>query len=126
MHLTCIILDQALPIESETQRLLSLLAKKVESRDVSQSELSLATGVHQSQISRILSGNVERTSKNVQKLCNYANTHFNADERDREGIEQALKQKLLDLWDGSEPHAGALQDLLSAIDQLQTVKRIRE
>lgn len=52
--------------------LLDTLRHLVSIKEIRQLEISLATGVHQSQISRILSGSVQRSSKNVQKLCSYA------------------------------------------------------
>ena len=52
--------------------LIHLLAQQVSAGVLTQIALADATGVHQSQISRILSGNVRRASKNVLKLCNYA------------------------------------------------------
>lgn len=52
--------------------LLDALATHVASRNITQQAIALATGVHQSQISRILSGEVRRASKNVIKICKYA------------------------------------------------------
>lgn len=54
------------------QSMINALRDLVLSGETTQSEVSQVTGVHQSQISRILSGNVRRSSKNVQKLCKYA------------------------------------------------------
>ena len=54
------------------QTMINVLRDLVSSSTTTQSEVSRVTGVHQSQISRILSGNMRRSSKNVQKLCKYA------------------------------------------------------
>lgn len=54
------------------QSMINALRDLIKSGLATQSEASRATGVHQSQISRILSGNLRRSSKNVQKLCKYA------------------------------------------------------
>lgn len=50
------------------------LSQGLANREITQKGLEMATGVHQSQISRILSGKVHRVSKNVVKLCKYAET----------------------------------------------------
>jgi transcriptional regulator with XRE-family HTH domain len=59
-------------LQSEQLRQIQALAKAVSSRSLSQKALAEATGVHQSQISRILAGQVRFASKNVVKLCKYA------------------------------------------------------
>ena len=51
---------------------LSLLAQCINRKQITQQGVSLETGVHQSQISRILAGQVRRSSPNVLKLCKYA------------------------------------------------------
>lgn len=52
--------------------LLDRLRTAVSQRKITQSEITVATGVHQSQVSRILAGPVKRYSENVQKLCAFA------------------------------------------------------
>jgi transcriptional regulator with XRE-family HTH domain len=53
---------------------LQLLADCVKKRKLTQRELESATGVHQSQVSRILGGHARRPSPNLLKLCKYAET----------------------------------------------------
>lgn len=52
--------------------LLAALARHVALRKTTQQALAEETGVHQSQVSRILAGDARRASKNVLKLCKYA------------------------------------------------------
>lgn len=59
-------------LATEQIALLTQLASDVVCRKISQKKIAADTGVHQSQISRILSGQVKRASRNVQTLCNYA------------------------------------------------------
>lgn len=59
-------------LEPEYRFLLHLLADRVLSGQLSQSQVAEATGVHQSQVSRILSGEARRASKNVLRLCKFA------------------------------------------------------
>lgn len=48
------------------------LVKQITAKKLTQTEISRATGVHQSQVSRILAGQFTRASRNVQRLCEYA------------------------------------------------------
>ena len=59
--------------ENQSAQLL-MLAQCVNKKRITQQSISLATGVHQSQISRILAGRVRRSSPNVLTLCKYAET----------------------------------------------------
>ena len=59
-------------IQLNQMRLIEHLVRQVTSGSISQLQLAAATGVHQSQVSRILSGKALRASKNVLKLCKYA------------------------------------------------------
>jgi transcriptional regulator with XRE-family HTH domain len=59
-------------LQPEQAKQLNWLTIAVAQKRLTQLEVSRVTGVHQSQISRILSGNVRRPSKNVLKLCRYA------------------------------------------------------
>jgi transcriptional regulator with XRE-family HTH domain len=59
---------------SHHSELINLLSDHISAGIITQSSLAEATGVHQSQISRILSGNTRRASKNVLQLCKYAET----------------------------------------------------
>jgi len=54
--------------------LLAKLSGFLKSNKIRQKEVADATGVHQSQISRIISGHVRRASPNVLKLCRYADS----------------------------------------------------
>lgn len=59
-------------LTAEDTQLLHHVAELVAERKLTQTELSRVTGIHQSQISRILAGQLSRASRNVQKLCEYA------------------------------------------------------
>lgn len=54
------------------QHALSELSHLIRSGVISQTDVSRATGVHQSQVSRILAGHSRRRSPNLLKLCAYA------------------------------------------------------
>lgn len=59
-------------LKPDQLHLLHTLAKQASAGSLTQAALADATGVHQSQISRILAGKVRHASKNVLKLCKYA------------------------------------------------------
>ena len=99
------------------------LSLRFEKDGVSQSDIAKAVGIHQSQVCRILSGRFKRCSKNVIKLCKYANINLLQDEvnpRDNERLMEALSFA----WDGTEPHAEAIAQVLRAIGDLQKTRRL--
>jgi transcriptional regulator with XRE-family HTH domain len=61
-------------MDASSLKKLDRLRRAVAHRRVTQTEISAATGVNQSQISRILAGPNKRLSENVQKLCDFADS----------------------------------------------------
>lgn len=113
-------------IDVHQRDLLAWLAELVRTRKLTQQELAAESGVHQSQVSRILSGSPKRPSRNVQRLCSYAERRREQSRADRGGLldpPQALSRALSRVWDGSEEHAKALADLLDAVDRVQMTAR---
>lgn len=103
----------------EEHRLLALLAAAVHNRQVTQLQIAEAVGIHQSQISRILAGQVRRSSSNVKKLCNYANSLTEVSNGSHTSHAQALGEAVKRIWDGSPAHANALHKILKAIGEVQ-------
>ena len=101
---------------------IKMLAERVRNGDIRQIDIATATGVDQSQVSRILAGNIKRLSKNVQKVCNYAKT-VAPQSSCQTNRSHSLTDKLLSIWDGSENHASALQELLAAVEHIQNASR---
>lgn len=69
---------------------LLLLADYVKKKKLTQQELASATGVHQSHVSRILAGHARRPSRNLIKLCNYAETLNDPDKASRVSDEEII------------------------------------
>lgn len=98
----------------------SLIRKEIMSWAVSgpvrQEDISVSTGVSQSQVSKILSGRFKAVSPNVKKICKYANIqiHSNAGV----DIPEELKEAILDLWDGSRESEKALVKTLRTMKGL--------
>lgn len=100
--------------------LLAMLADLVRRGQITQVQIQAVTGVHQSQISRILRGQVRRTSANVDALCKYAKTRHGgrAGSRSPAGL-QRLHAVASRLWNGTPDHAQALADAMEAIGRVQ-------
>jgi len=105
------------PLDTASQHHLETLKASVKSRSIGLKRISEATGVHISQVSRILSGKVKRTSPNVEKICKFAKL---ADLRSAPiESEELLWRAVKDVWDGTSEHAEALMNFMAAIDRYQ-------
>lgn len=71
------------------------------------------TGIHQSQVSRILRGDFLRLSKNVQLLCKTLciDPHYPATTKKN----PRLSKLVCEVWDGSKKHEEVLVRLLDAV-----------
>ena len=108
-----------LEVKEDWQTLIEDLARRVTARRLTQQEIAKATGVDQSQVSRILAGEAKRPSRNVARLCSYAKG-LQAPSTGKSGraqIDRAIDQ----LWDGSPRHASAIAGVLVSIAHAQTV-----
>src|ERR1700682_731757 len=95
--------------------LYAALNKSTKLSGMKQVEIARATGIHQSQISRMMSGNFRRvTARNLAKLCKYADVVRSAQRH----ISPLLKKTLEALWDGSPEQEQALVRLLKAAEML--------
>jgi transcriptional regulator with XRE-family HTH domain len=109
---------QEAAVTEDWKELIGRLAQRVAARRLTQEEIAKATGVDQSQVSRILTGQAKRRSHNVERLCLYARRLASASSTAvsrRQQIEQAVDT----LWDGSARHARAIADALQAIARVQ-------
>jgi transcriptional regulator with XRE-family HTH domain len=112
-----------LPATSTQKAELRYLASLVQARQLSQNEIARATGVHQSQISRILAGQYRRRSRNVVNLCKYAFSLRHEESSASHPAKDALFDALFRIWDGSQEHANALIEVLEAIGTIQELIR---
>lgn len=107
-------------IPSDIQSALGKLRLLVSSKEISQTEISLATGVDQSQISRILAGQVRRVSANVLEICKFASSFEGS--RNRDPSESAvLMSALRTVWDGTPAHAEAIASVLLSLRKFKEV-----
>ena len=106
-----------MPLDTVNQHHLEALKSSVEARHIGLKQISEATGVHISQVSRILSGKIKRGSKNVEKICKFAKI---VDlQQNSTGSEKLLFKAVKEVWDGSDEHAIALANFLAAINRYQ-------
>jgi transcriptional regulator with XRE-family HTH domain len=96
---------------------LEALRASVRAKEIRLKDISEATGVHISQVSRILAGQIKRTSPNVERICIFAN-HSNLQHNNNDSKEMIVNAAI-DIWDGTNNHAIALTNLLNAINSYQ-------
>ena len=106
----------SLPLD--IQKNLQFLSDQVTKGTVKQQEIEKSTRVSQSQISRILAGQARRTSKNVLKLCKYANS-LALEKPSNQDDEIALFEQLKRVCQGNPTRIATLRNLLLSIEQLQ-------
>ncbi len=107
------------PIGNDVAQLISLLDGLVNAGKLTQVEIQEHTGVHQSQISRILAGKAKRSSRNVESLCKYARNLTAAEGSSALVGASELQGMVLKIWNGTGQHAQAISDVLMALDRLQ-------
>ncbi len=104
-------------LDTVCRQQLDALMVSVRSRYIGLKSIGDATGVHTSQVSRILAGKVKRVSPNVEKICKFAKVVQL--QQGTRGSEELLWKAVKDVWDGTNEHAMALANLLRAIDCYQ-------
>ncbi|HDR9090195.1 MULTISPECIES: helix-turn-helix domain-containing protein [Burkholderia] len=113
-------------MDTADKELLSWLRAAIADRRLTQLEVSRATGVHQSQISRILKGEVKRASENVTALCRYAAEASRRTSIPQEVPAAARARALLDeLMNGSAEEQRAIAELLAQLVVARNASRRR-
>jgi transcriptional regulator with XRE-family HTH domain len=100
---------------ARAKRSLAGLARRVQTV-----ELAARTGIHQSQVSRLLRGQFRRISPNVRKLLAYQ-PGAKAAAPDGQS-KKAVIQAALKTWDETPEGAQALVRLLRSVEALRSVK----
>lgn len=104
--------------KSEIALLLARLGQAVAKGNITQSEVARLTGVHQSQVSRILAGQTRRYSPNVIRLCRFAeslHSYCKVDPASSTTLMEALRV----VWDGSDSHAQAIANVVLSLKDFQ-------
>lgn len=98
----------------------------VRSKEATQEQIASETGVHQSQVSRILSGQIRRMSPNALMICKYAKLSVPSRSTQSHDYRNMLTDAVLRAWDGTPQHARALCLALEALREVQTSFQQRE
>lgn len=95
------------------------------SRRVSTVKIAADTGVHQSQVSRLVRGQFKRLSPNLLKLLEYADAprRRNAADAGREAAKKAVVRAALRTWDSTPGGAQALVRLLRSVEKLKILRQ---
>lgn len=92
-----------------------------EAAGMSQTAYSIASGVRQWTISRLLAPNYrrKRLSKELIKLCKYANIKIYSQQAVDPRSSKALMDALESVWDGSDQHSKALARCIRDLGRLR-------
>ena len=104
-------------VADQLQRLRQLVKSKV----VTQGEISLVTKVDQSQVSRILAGQIRRVSSNVLEVCKFANS-YDGGNRPDPSHNEVLMGALRAVWDGSSVQAEAIASVLLSLRKFKEIQ----
>lgn len=99
-----------------------LLLSELRQRRIKHSEISAATKIHQSQVSRLLRGDFKTVNGHALELCKYASRILAITSRPTSEIREELIKHVLDLWDGSEQSGQKIIGLLNAIKNFSEVR----
>lgn len=86
-------------------------------RPLSVDEIARGSGVHQSQVSRIMRGDFKRVSRNVQRICKFGGI----DLQSASHASSPLNDSLRNLLDGSKSREAAVARVLDAVSALVRV-----
>ncbi|WP_374514457.1 hypothetical protein [Niveibacterium sp.] len=85
---------------------------------ITQSEIAVAVGASQGQVSRILSGKHRRTSRLLEEVCLYVERRTGGVTADAVRANDELIEAVRATWDGSGTHARALSTVIRSLSVL--------
>lgn len=112
----CIILCMS---KSNPQLLAYQLAEQATLLEISQTEIATATGINQSQISRIFDGKVKRHSKALEKISAFLDMQPKVIPMDIVKSNNELMTALSETWDGTSAHSVALANIIRTLRALR-------
>jgi DNA-binding Xre family transcriptional regulator len=100
--------------------------RHMQERGWNKSELARKTGIHQSQVSRILAGDFKTFNSSVMTICMYLRMQPNAYQRSRlDEDEKQIANSAIAIWNGTHQDAGLVVSLLREIAKLRKPERRR-
>lgn len=103
-------------IQLKTEAMMA--AQHAQNAGLTQSDIALALGASQSQVSRILAGHAKRRSRLFDEVCNYAYSAAKGVTADQVRNNTELIQAIAETWDGSASHAKALATVIRGLGLL--------
>ena len=88
---------------------------------ITQEGISEATGISQSQVSRVLSGSGKRQSKAFIEICNYVNSKKTGISPELVKQNDELINAIAQVWDGSARQAKALASVIQSLGAICSV-----
>lgn len=88
-------------------------------RGITQAQIADAVGASQAQVSRILSGRGQRTSRLLEEVCLYVERFDQGVTADAVRANDELVEALKVAWDGSAAHARALSTVIRSLSVLR-------
>lgn len=87
-----------------------------------QIDVEIATGVDQTQVSKILNGKFKKVSGNLIKLCKYANIPPKAFIERKMGRVSEIDQAISSVWDGTDKHAKAIAEVIKSLVHFNVIE----
>ena len=106
-------------IKSDRKARAANAARIFQERGVSQNDVANFVGASQGQISRILSGGVQRSSRLFEEVCLYAERLGGGITTDAVIANEELVKALAETWDGSAAHSKALAIVIRSLAALK-------
>lgn len=98
------------------------LAQRAKSLNITQSEVALAVGITQSQISRIFDGNIKRPSKVLGEIAQFLDVKSLGVTAESVMSNSELIDALAVTWDGTPAHSAALATVIKTLRILSVAK----
>jgi predicted XRE-type DNA-binding protein len=109
----------------EKQLLLSDLRRHMQERDWNLSRIAVESGVHQSQVSRIVAGKFKTFGSSIMKICitlGMEPTVYSGGTRSEEDRKQ-IANSAISIWDGTHRDTAIVVSLLREIAKLRKPPR---
>lgn len=97
-----------------------LASRRAKQLGITQSDIALATGHSQAQVSRALSGLTSERSRTYQDVCAYVTHRSTGKHKDSVVRNRELVEALADVWDGTAEHSAALACVIRSLATLNS------
>ena len=99
-------------------------AKRARANGLTQSHISLALNVSQSQVSRVLSGLSKRHTKLMDEICIYVNNYMHKTSPSLVLENPEITKAIEEVWDGTFDHAHAIAEVIRSLSAFTKVSNL--